>query len=139
MKKEIEYRFLVVGSPWEDGQFPARALRQFYLVTDPGATVRVRIAGEKGVLTVKGLSSGSVRDEEEVPISLEIAQRLEDYRRGEVVEKIRHLIPWGGRTWEVDEFQGTNAGLAICELEVEREGEAFERPPFAGRDITGDH
>ena len=135
---EIERKFLVRGDAWRQ---PASAQTRFcqgYLSRDPARTVRVRIAGEQAFLTIKGATTGASRAEFEYGIPLADARQLLAISDGPVVEKIRHLCPHEGMTWEVDEFLGANAGLVVAEIELQSEGQAFGRPAWLGEEVTGD-
>ena len=137
MGDEIERKFLVSGEPWRT--HVGAYYRQGYLTTDPERTVRVRIAGEQGVLTIKGKSSGAVRAEFEYPIPLADAEYLlENLCPKPQIEKLRYRIAHAGLTWEVDVFRGENYGLVIAEVEIESADQAVELPPWVGREVTGD-
>jgi adenylate cyclase len=133
---EIERKFLVAGDGWRQGA--GLALAQGYLNRDPARTVRVRIAGERAFLTVKGVSQGPTRAEFEYEIPLADAARLLALCDGPVVKKVRRVIEHEGSRWEVDEFEGDNAGLVVAELELESEGQAFAKPSWLGREVTDD-
>ena len=110
-----------------------------YLVADPVRTVRVRIEGERAVITIKGKSTGASRGEWEYEIPVPDATELLDgLCEQPQVEKIRHRIAHAGHTWEVDEFLGLNAGLVVAEIELGAEDEAFEKPDWIGAEVTGD-
>lgn len=137
--QEIERKFLVRG------QFKHLAnssydIIQGYLSSVPERTVRVRIRGEKAFLTIKGISneSGLSRFEWEKEIEKEDALKLIKLCESGVIEKKRHLIPVGNHTYEVDEFYGDNAGLIIAEIELASEDEAFTKPDWLGKEVTGD-
>lgn len=134
---EIERRFLVVGTPWTS--WPGQAFVQGYLARTEGVAVRVRRTPTGSWLTVKGPSEGAVRPEFEWPVPDDEAEGLLALCGDRVVHKTRHEIPVGDHTWEVDVFAGTNAGLVIAEVELDAEDEAFERPAWAGVEITDDH
>ena len=70
MAQEIERKFLVKGDAWRK-LAKGTVYRQGYLSTVKERTVRVRTVGDKGYLTVKGLSVGPTRDEYEyeIPVS----------------------------------------------------------------------
>jgi len=135
---EIERKFLVEGDAWRT-QGEATLLRQGYLSLDPARTVRVRIDGENAFLTIKGKSVGASRGEWEYPIPVpDAAELLDSLCQQPLVEKFRHRIASGPHTWEVDEFLGANAGLVVAEIELASEDEAFEKPDWLGREVTGD-
>ena len=134
MGLEIERKFLVASEEWRRG---ARGVsyRQGYLSTDKGRVVRVRIAGKKGFITIKGPRWAQY----EYSIPLKDAQELLDRLcLSPLIEKIRHRISFMGHVWEVDEFSGANRGLILAEIELSAFKEAFSRPPWLGREVTGD-
>jgi len=144
MGTEIERKFLVEGDAWRGAE--GIAYRQGYLPTDAAtATVRVRIAGERAFLTIKGSSKradgslGLRRSEFEYEIPLEDAhQLLDELCPGHHVEKTRYEIEFAGHTWEVDEFHGANRGLIMAEVELDDEETEVELPPWAGREVSDD-
>lgn len=135
---EIERKFLVHGDGWRQPSERQTRFSQGYLSRDPVRTVRVRIAGERAFLTIKGATTGATRAEFEYEVPLADAQALLAMCDGPVVEKIRHLCPYEGMTWEVDEFLGANAGLVVAEIELESEGQVFGKPAWLGVEVTGD-
>lgn len=138
MGVEIERKFLVASDAWRQLGTPV-LLRQGYLTADPMRTVRVRIEGEQGMLTIKSKSEGATRGEWEYPIPLaDAAELLDRLCERPLVEKYRRRIEHAGFTWEVDEFLGENAGLVVAEIELPGEDAAFERPDWIGQDVTGD-
>ena len=136
MGVEIERKFLVVGEGWR--QAAGVAYAQGYLNRDAERTVRVRIAGERAFLTVKGASRGATRAEFEYPIPVADAEQLLPMCDGPVLRKLRRVLRIDGATWEVDEFLGDNAGLVVAEIELESEAQPFARPGWLGREVTGD-
>jgi adenylate cyclase len=135
---EIERKFLLNGDGWR-GLGEATLMRQGYLTSDPVRTVRVRIEGERAVITIKSKSTGATRGEWEYEIPVpDAAELLDRLCEQPLVEKVRHRIDHHGHTWEVDEFQGENAGLVVAEIELGSEDEAFEKPDWIGREVTGD-
>lgn len=135
---EIERKFLLANEGWR-GQGEATLMRQGYLCADPVRTVRVRIEGERAVITIKSKSVGASRGEWEYGIPVpDAAELLERLCEQPLVEKTRHRIEHQGHTWEVDEFMGENAGLVVAEIELGAEDEAFEKPDWLGREVTGD-
>ncbi|MFT7724346.1 MAG: CYTH domain-containing protein [Roseateles sp.] len=136
---EIERKFLVRGDGWRQ---PAEAQTRFsqgYLSRDPARTVRVRVAGERAFLTIKGATTGATRAEFEYAVPLADARQLLALCDGPVVEKIRHrCVAGGGLAWEIDEFLGANAGLVVAEIELASEDQPFARPAWLGEEVTGD-
>ena len=112
---------------------------QGYLSSVPERTVRVRVKGEKGFLTVKGIGSesGASRYEWEKEITVEEANELMKICEPGVIDKTRYLVKVGNHTFEVDEFYGENQGLIIAEVELQSEDEAFEKPQWLGQEVTG--
>jgi adenylate cyclase len=136
MAIEIERKFLVTGTQWRQAA-PLR-LSQGYLSRDKERTVRVRIAGPKAFLTVKGLSQGASRAEFEYEVPLQDAQQMLALCDGPVVEKLRHVLAFAGLTWEVDEFLGANQGLVVAEVELAREDQPIDKPSWVGAEVTDD-
>lgn len=134
MPIEIERKFLVTGTAWRE----ARSVRlcQGYLNRDKERTVRVRLAGARGFITLKGATQGASRAEFEYEIPFSDAEQLLKLCDGPVVEKLRFVIEHKGMTWEVDEFLGDNAGLIVAEIELQSEAQSFERPSWLGREVT---
>ncbi len=135
---EIERKFLVAGDGWRLQATQQTRFSQGYLSRDPARTVRVRLAGERAFLTIKGATTGATRAEFEYAIPAAEAQQLLALADGPVVEKVRHLCEIDGMTWEVDEFLGANAGLVVAEIELQSEGQSFTRPDWLGDEVTGD-
>jgi len=133
---EIERKFLVTGTSWKSGR--SKEYRQGYLSLEPARTVRVRIAGKEAWLTIKGLNEGPTRPEFEYPIPLDDARQLLDLCERPIIEKKRHLVPFEGKAWEVDEFLGENAGLVVAEIELSSAEEEFAAPDWLGEEVTDD-
>ena len=138
MATEIERKFLDQSAAWK-GLAPAVAFCQGYLSTAPGRTVRVRIAGDRAFVTIKGPAVELARAEfeYEVPVA-DARQMLDTLCERPLIEKTRTRIALGSHTWEVDEFGGENAGLVIAEIELRSADERFERPAWLGAEVTGD-
>ena len=137
MALEIERKFLVTEHGWRNRN--GTIYRQGYLNTDKRRNVRVRVIGDRGFLTVKGISRGAVRVEFEYPIPLSEAEAmLDDLCEKPLIEKKRYKIRHQGLVWEVDEFFGPNQGLVVAEVELETENEAFVKPQWIGEEVTGD-
>lgn len=139
MANEIERKFLVKG---EFKKFASKETRivQGYLSSVPERTVRVRIKGDKGYITIKGIgsASGATRFEweNEIPAS-EVEELLKICEPG-VIDKTRYLVKSGNHTFEVDEFYGENQGLTLAEIELSSEDESFQKPDWLGDEVTGD-
>lgn len=138
MAKEIERKFLVTDESYKSMATEIRTMMQAYLSTRPEATVRVRIADGCGFLTVKSKNRGAERDEWEYPVPAADAEAMARLAPSTVIEKRRHIVPYGGLTWEVDEFTGRHAGLTVAEVELPSADVVVELPPFVGREVTGD-
>jgi adenylate cyclase len=138
MGTEIERKFLVHGTRWRD--LAAGVLyRQGYISTAPERTVRVRIAGDQGYLTIKGKTQGIARSEFEYAIPVEdAAQMLDTLCDRPLIEKYRHKISLNDLIWEVDEFLGDNQGLVIAEVELHDENQAIDLPDWVGEEVSGD-
>lgn len=139
MATEIERKFLVKGNFTPD-VFLSYRIVQGYICSQPGRTVRVRIRGKEGFLTIKGPSdaSGLSRYEFEQAIPLEDAEALLKLCEPGVIDKIRHLARCGKHVWEIDVFQGDNEGLVVAEIELETEQELFDKPAWLGKEVSGD-
>lgn len=138
MGTEIERKFLLKDDGWR-GLAEGVVYRQGYLNTDKGRTVRIRTIDKKGYLTIKGPAKGGVRQEFEYEIPYaDAVEMLHGMAVSPIVEKKRHKIPFGGFTWEVDEFSGDNRGLVLAEIELEHPAQVFDRPPWIGREVTDD-
>ncbi|HEX5854752.1 MAG TPA: CYTH domain-containing protein [Thermoanaerobaculia bacterium] len=138
MGLEIERKFLVTDDSWKV-LATGVPCRQGYLSSAPERNVRVRIAGEKGTLTVKGLNDGVTRAEFEYAIPAEdAAAMLDRLCEKPLIEKTRYRIPFGAHTWEVDEFHGENAGLVVAEVELRSADEKPARPAWVGREVSSD-
>jgi adenylate cyclase len=139
MGKEIERKFLVKGDFKPHASKQTRIV-QGYLSSVPERTVRVRIKGDKGYLTIKGIgnASGASRYEweRELPVN-EVEELLKICEPG-VIDKTRYLVKAGAHTFEVDEFYGENKGLTLAEIELASETDAFEKPEWLGEEVTGD-
>ena len=139
MPEEIERKFLVTGEGWRSLGTPT-LYRQGYLPTTAAScTVRVRVVGDQGYLTIKGPSQGISRSEFEYPIPLAEAEAMLDTLcQKPLIEKTRTRVPLGEVVWEVDEFLGENAGLVVAEVELREEGESPVLPAWVGEEVSGD-
>ncbi|MEO1010671.1 MAG: CYTH domain-containing protein [Bacteroidota bacterium] len=140
MQIEIERKFLVDSLAFKEEAFSVTRIVQGFLNTDPERTVRIRIDGDFGYITVKGLSNetGTARFEWEKELDLEEAEALLRLCEPVILEKVRYRIPHEEHTFEVDEFLGSNQGLIVAEIELQSEDEPFERPQWLGEEVTGD-
>ena len=137
MNIEIERKFLVAGEGWKKFAGEGIACKQGYLAADKRKTVRVRILGDRGFLTVKGATEGISRAEFEYVIDYADAAAMLDLCDS-VVEKTRYVFEQNGVTWELDVFEGANAGLVMAEVELESEDQAISLPDWAGAEVSRD-
>ena len=139
MGVEVERKFLVTGESWRADVTSATHIVQGYLAQTGTATVRVRVKGDRAYLTIKGVSVGITRSEfeYEIPVADALAM-LDELAQGPVIDKVRHLVPVGAHTWEVDVFAGDNAPLVMAEVELAEAEEDFVRPEWAGTDVSDD-
>jgi CYTH domain-containing protein len=138
MGEEIERKFLVATEGWRETAKGTR-YRQGFLSTEPERTVRVRVAGPRGSITVKGKNVGARRAEFEYEIPVADAERMLDTLcKRPLIEKVRYTVAVAPHTWEIDVFEGENAGLVVAEIELRSEHEAFDKPEWVGDEVTGD-
>ena len=137
---EIERKFLVKDGRYKELAFASSRIRQGYICSGHGRTVRVRIRDAHGYLTIKGPSTngGLSRYEFEKEITLDEAEHLMALCEPGLIDKTRYLVKNGAHTFEVDEFYGENEGLVIAEVELGSEDEPYEKPDFIGEEVTGD-
>lgn len=138
---EIERKFLVTSEDFKKEAFAKHQIAQGYLNSNPDRTVRIRIKGESGFLTIKGKNndSGTTRFEWETEIALMEAKPLLDLCQKGILLKTRYEIQVGKHVYEVDVFHGENEGLIIAEIELSSEQEVFEKPNWLGKEVTGDN
>lgn len=138
MAVEIERKFLVKGDNWRS-LGTGTLYRQGYISTHNGTTVRVRLVGNQGYLTLKGKSVGFSRAEYEYPISPEDAQEmLDNLCDRPLIEKTRYKINFAGLIWEVDEFWGENEGLIVAEVEMTDENQVVDLPDWTDREVSNE-
>ena len=137
MPFEIERKFLVRGTGWRAAATERLHIRQAYLATEGKASVRVRIKECHATLTIKSRAPERRRLELEYPIPVLEAEAAIALRRGIVVEKYRHLVPFAGAVWEVDAFVGENEGLVLAEIELRDEHQQIALPAWVGPEVTG--
>lgn len=137
---EIERKFLVSSDAFKSQAHSKHSIAQGYLNSNPERTVRIRIRGESGFLTIKGKGneSGMTRFEWETEIALIEAKPLLALCEKGVIHKTRYEVEVGNHTYEVDVFSGENEGLIIAELELFSESESFEKPTWLGEEVTKD-
>lgn len=137
MGREVERKFLPATDAWRRSAVRSQRMSQGYLANCGNVSVRVRIAGAQAQLNIKGGGLVAARDEFEYPIPLDDARELlARLCRGPLIEKTRHLVPYGGFEWEIDEFEGRNKGLCVAEVELEHEEQSFPKPPWLGAEVT---
>ena len=138
MATEIERKFLVNNGDWRE-LGTGTVYRQGFLSTMKERVVRVRIAGDKGTLTIKGANKGIVRAEYEYEIPLADAEALLDgLCEKPIIEKTRYMVQHDAHVWEVDEFEGENKGLVVAEVELSAEDQEFKKPDWVGDDVSHD-
>ncbi|MGX7667715.1 CYTH domain-containing protein [Flavobacterium pedocola] len=137
---EIERKFLVTSTEFKTEAITQNRIVQGYLNSNPERTVRVRIKGNKGFLTIKGKgnATGVSRLEWETEIPLPEAELLLPLCEPGTIDKIRYEIPFGKHLYEVDVFSGDNEGLTVAEIELTDENEFFEKPDWLGTEVTND-
>lgn len=139
MPVEIERKFRVTGESWRAHVTSVRRIRQAYLTKNGRLSVRVRIDDNiKATLTIKTVEHGIRRNEFEYPIPVADAEDLLERREGAVIIKVRHIVPFAGMSWEVDVFEGENAGLIVAEVELAHADDVFTRPDWVGEEVTHD-
>ena len=142
---EIERKFVVVSDGWRTAASRRQRMAQGYLNDAASlqagaqkASVRVRIAGEQAALNLKSRELGASRQEFEYAVPLADAEALLALCVGGTIDKTRHYVRIGAHVWEVDEFHGDNAGLIVAEIELGAVDEAFEKPSWAGAEVTNE-
>ncbi len=139
MAREIERKFLVADDRWRAAVESSCRYRQGYLTEGGACSIRVRIAGGKANLNIKGSTLGVVRTEYEYALPLEDAEAmLDNFSLGIQIEKTRYFVRHEGHLWEIDVFEGANAGLVVAEIELDAVDEAFSLPPWVGREVSDD-
>ena len=136
MPREIERKFLPKNDAWRALAYRSQTLRQGYLASGKRMSVRVRIAGGDAYLNIKAGGLVASRMEYEYPLPLADAGELLALAEGPLIEKTRHYVTHDGKTWEIDEFHGDNAGLVVAEIELQREDEPFAHPAWLGTEVT---
>lgn len=140
MAQEIERKFLVKSDAFKAQVSKETRITQGYLSSIPERTVRVRVKGTKGFITIKGIgsASGASRYEWEKEIPVEEVNELLKICEPGVIDKTRYEIKNGPFKFEVDEFYGENQGLTVAEIELNSENDSFEKPEWLGEEVTGD-
>jgi adenylate cyclase len=136
MGTEIERKFLVKSDAWRS-QGVGKRYCQGYVFQSADVTVRVRIAGAQGYLTLKGKAENYIRPEFEYEIPVDDAQEMLDlWCQPRIVEKVRYRILYGDLVWEVDEFEGLNQGLILAEVELSTADQAINLPEWVGQEVS---
>ncbi len=136
---ETERKFLVNRGAWERLQKPeGEAYVQGYLCIDDQKSIRVRIAGNRGILTIKGRTEGFSRSEFEYLIPVDEARELLSLLANGLIEKTRYRVYHGKELWEIDEFHGSNDGLLLAEIELQGKDDVFDKPDWATVEVTED-
>ena len=140
MSQEIERKFLVLDDSYKHEAYAKSTIRQGYICSERGRTVRIRIRDVRAYITIKGpsVNGGLSRSEFEYEIPLADGEELMKLCEPGIIEKTRWLVKSGRHTFEVDEFFGENAGLVMAEVELNDEHEVYEKPHFIGKEVTGD-
>lgn len=138
--QEIERKFLVKSEAFKAEAFKQTRITQGYLSSVPERTVRIRVKGDKGYITIKGIGndSGASRFEWEKEIPVNEVMDLMKIAEPGVIDKTRYQVKKGNHTYEVDEFYDENQGLVVAEIELQSEDESFEKPDWLGEEVTGD-
>lgn len=136
---EIERKFLVRDDSWRQGARDPVSMRQGYIAGGDKASVRVRVSGGRAWLNIKSATVGIARAEFDYEIPpADAGQILETLCVRPLIEKTRYFVDYAGHCWEVDVFEGENAGLVVAEIELRSEDEPFEPPPWAGKEVSED-
>jgi adenylate cyclase len=138
MGLEIERKFLIKNDAWKTAADNGTKIEQGYLNSNKERTVRVRIYGDAGFLTVKGKNNKLTRQEFEYNIPLVDAQELLKLCEKPLIEKTRYLIKENNHSWEIDIFEGENKGLEIAEIEIEKEKEEINYPDWLGKEVSNE-
>ena len=134
---EIERKFLLKNNDWKKAADQGQRIQQGYLNLDKVRTVRIRVIGEKGILTIKGKNAGTTRLEFEYEIPLEEAQQLLKLCHSPILEKTRYKVVHDKHLWEIDIFEGMNQGLEVAEVELQNENETVQIPDWIGQEVSG--
>ena len=139
MAIEIEHKFLLASDAWREQVSHSVIYKQGYLSSQPTSSIRVRISDNQAWLNIKSATIGTQRHEYEYEIPLTDAQEiLDNLCLKPVIEKTRHFVMHNNHLWEIDEFDGENAGLIVAEIELDSADETFAKPDWIGADVTQD-
>ena len=140
MGREIERKFLVKGEGWREAATRRTRMRQGYLSDGMSRSIRIRLEGDRAAINIKSSRDGIQRLEFEYPVPVEDAVAMLDHvALKPLIEKTRYEVPVGEHLWEVDVFEGDNSGLIVAEVELGAVDEVFERPEWAGEEVSHDH
>lgn len=135
---EIEHKYLVNDDSYQQLASEMHPICQGYLSRDPERTVRIRVTGDKGFLTVKGKNEGVSRLEFEYQIPVNEARQLLSLCEPPILEKNRYIVIYKDKKWEIDEYLGRLDGLVLAEIELDTPDEEYDLPSFIGENVTGD-
>lgn len=139
MALEIERKFLVGHDAWRAAAKTSTRIVQAYLALDGDVSVRIRIRdGKDARMAIKLAHSSLVRDEFEYPVPIADAREMVAACGDRVIEKTRHIVPFGGFVWEVDAYEGALAGLVVAEVELRSEADDPPLPAWLGREVSHD-
>ncbi len=139
MATEIERKFLVVNDAWR--AYVKKYVRQIqgYFTTNKSCSIRVRVSGDHASLNIKSATLGITRTEYDYPLPLQDAMEMLDHLCNKpLIEKTRYYVEHGGHIWEIDVFEGDNAGLIVAEVELNSTDETIDLPEWAGLDVSDD-
>jgi adenylate cyclase len=138
MALEIERKFLLKDDSWKSQVVRSHVLKQGYLASSPGPTVRIRTSDQSAFLTIKGKTTGISRVEFEYEVPMEEALELLKLSANTPIEKTRHIVKANGHVWEIDVFEGANFGLVLAEVELQSEDEQIVLPSWIGIEVSDD-
>jgi adenylate cyclase len=139
MPTEIERKFLVANDQWREQADGGTCMRQGYLCADRQRAVRIRLSDTSARLTIKGAGQGISRSEYEYDIpESDAREMLQSLCVHEPIAKTRYRVRHGAHVWEVDVFEGANAGLVLAEVELDEAHESVELPDWVGPEVSGD-
>ena len=138
MGLEIERKFLVQNDSWKSLVAQSFVIQQGYLNSHQQRTVRVRVLGDQGILTIKGKNEQLTRPEFEYEIPLNEAKELLNLCEKPIIHKVRHLCHQDDITWEVDVFEDENEGLILAEVELSSEDQSIVIPDWIGTEVSTD-
>ena len=139
MAREIERKFLVVNNLWRNHIDGSDYFHQGYLATTGKCSIRIRVSDDKGFLNMKSATLDIQRTEYEYEIPRQEAEEMLDtFCEGPLIEKTRYYVRHHEHLWEIDEFDGANAGLVVAEIELDDIAETFTRPDWIGPEVSDD-